>query len=98
MTIEELFLIIQNRKKMMPQKSYIASLFRKGNDSIIQKIGEESTEVIIEAKNSNKNRIISEVCDLLFHLLILLSYYNFNLDDIKAEFSKRNKSKQKFTE
>ena len=64
-----IYKIIEDRKKKMPEDSYVASLFDKGKDKIIQKVGEESTEVIIAAKNEGKDRIISEVADLIFHLL-----------------------------
>ncbi len=60
MTINQLYKIIESRKKEMPEKSYVASLFKEGKDKIIQKLGEESTEVIIAAKNESKIRIISQ--------------------------------------
>ena len=56
MTIDKLYKIIKNRRLKMPKDSYVASLFRAGQDRIIQKIGEEATEVIIAAKNKNKKR------------------------------------------
>src|SRR3989344_183695 len=73
MTLQKLYKIIENRKKNMPENSYIASLFRDGSDHIVQKIGEEAIEVVIAAKNESKDRIISEIADLVFHLLVLLS-------------------------
>lgn len=91
MTLEELYKIIQNRKGKMPKDSYVASMFREGKDRIIQKVGEESTEVIIAAKNGSKQRVISEVVDLLFHLLILLSFLNIKPSDVFEELEKRNK-------
>ncbi len=89
MTLEELEKIIENRKKKMPKDSYVASLFKKGADIIIQKVGEESTEVVIAAKNESKKRIISEVADLLFHILVLLSANNIKLMDVFKELNKR---------
>ncbi|OGE64550.1 phosphoribosyl-ATP diphosphatase [Candidatus Daviesbacteria bacterium RIFCSPLOWO2_02_FULL_36_7] len=94
MTIKKLYKIIEDRKKKMPEDSYVASLFDKGKDKIIQKVGEESTEVIIAAKNEGKDRIISEVADLIFHLLIMLSLFNITPSDILKELGKRRKESQ----
>lgn len=93
MTLEELYTIIEDRKAKMPKDSYVASLFSEGRDRIIQKVGEESTEVIIAAKNESKERIISEVADLLFHLLILLSSKNIMISDILNELEQRQQKK-----
>ena len=91
MKINKLLEIIKDRKLKMPKDSYVASLFKLGDDRIIQKIGEEATEVVIAAKNENKQRIVSEVADLLFHLLILLVSSNITLSDIEKELESRNK-------
>jgi len=90
MNINKLMKIIRDRKLKMPKESYVASLFKAGQDRIIQKVGEEATEVIIAAKNKNKKRIISEVADLLFHLLILLIYAGISFSNIEEELEKRN--------
>ena len=90
MKINKLLEIIQDRKQKMPKDSYVASLFRLGEDKIVQKVGEEATEVVIAAKNKNKKRIISEVADLLFHLLILLVSSDITLSDIEKELENRN--------
>ena len=74
----------------MPKDSYAASLFLLGEDRIIQKVGEEATEVIIAAKNKNKKRIISEVADLLFHLLVFLVLKDVTLPDIEKELESRS--------
>lgn len=92
MTLEELYKIIEDRKKKMPENSYVASLFREGPDKIIQKVGEESTEVIIAAKNESKERIISEIADLIFHLLIMMSLFEIKPRDILKELNKRKKN------
>lgn len=91
MKINKLLEIIKDRKLKMPKDSYVVSLFKSGEDRIVQKIGEEATEVVIAAKNKNKKRIISEVADLLFHLLILLVSSNITLSDIEKELEARNK-------
>ena len=91
MKLEKLYKKIIDRKKRMPKDSYVASLFRAGNDRIIQKIGEEATEVVIAAKNSDKTRCIEETADLWFHMLILLASKNISLDEILKELEKRQK-------
>ncbi|EKE15298.1 MAG: hypothetical protein ACD_12C00086G0009 [uncultured bacterium] len=91
MNIKKLYKIIINRKLKMPTDSYVASLFRLGEDRIIQKVGEEATEVIIAAKNKNKKRIIFEISDLLFHLLILSVSSKITLSDIEKELESRSK-------
>ena len=90
MNIKKLYRIIEDRKLKMPKDSYVASIFRLGEDRIIQKVGEEAIEVVIAAKNTNKKRIISEVADLLFHLLILLIMKNITLSNIEKELESRN--------
>lgn len=91
MTLEELYQIIEDRKKNMPYKSYVASLFREGKDRIIQKVGEEATEVVIAAKNEGGERIISEVADLIFHILIMLAAYDIKPAKVLKELDNRRK-------
>jgi phosphoribosyl-ATP pyrophosphohydrolase len=93
MTLEELYNIIEDRKEKMPKRSYVASLFRDGKDRIIQKVGEESTEVIIAAKNEGKKRIISEVADLIFHILVMLSSFGIKFEEVLEELAKRDLKK-----
>ncbi|HUQ85488.1 MAG TPA: phosphoribosyl-ATP diphosphatase [Candidatus Limnocylindrales bacterium] len=94
MTLDQLYKIIKDRKENMPKNSYVTSLLLQGEDRVIQKIGEEATEVIIAAKNTNKEKFTSETSDLLFHIIILLNLKNVTLDDIFLELENR-KSKQK---
>jgi len=93
MILEELYQIIEDRKKNMPKDSYVTSLFKSGRDRIIQKVGEEATEVIIAAKNKSKQRLISEVADLWFHTIILLSSSGISINEILEELGKRNENK-----
>lgn len=93
MNLEDLYKIIEDRKKKMPADSYVASLFREGEDRIIQKVGEEATEVIIAAKNETKERIISEVADLWLHTLVLLSAFRITPENIFLELQKRKNIK-----
>lgn len=90
MTIDELYKIIKDRKQKMPEGSYVASLFTEGKDRIIQKVGEEAVEVVIAGKNSDRNRIIEESTDLIFHLLTLLVNERITLGNIYEELEKRS--------
>jgi phosphoribosyl-ATP pyrophosphohydrolase len=92
MTLDKLYKIIEDRKKKRPDKSYVVSLFKGDKDRIVQKIGEEAIEVIIAAKNKSKSRIISEVADLFFHTLIMLSAFNIDPKEVLNELEKRDKS------
>lgn len=91
MTLEELYKIIISRKEELPEGSYVASLFKGDEDRIIQKVGEEATEVVIAAKNPSKERLVSETADLLFHTLVLLAARGVNLDEVMEELEKRKR-------
>ncbi|AXT55462.1 bifunctional phosphoribosyl-AMP cyclohydrolase/phosphoribosyl-ATP diphosphatase HisIE [Aquimarina sp. MMG015] len=74
---------IQDRKENQDnEKSYVASLFRKGINKVAQKVGEEAVEVVIEAKDDNEKLFLDESADLLFHYLILLQAKGYKLNDI----------------
>jgi phosphoribosyl-ATP pyrophosphohydrolase/phosphoribosyl-AMP cyclohydrolase len=89
--LHKLYEKIQERKETMPEGSYVASLFKKGSDKIIQKVGEEAVEAVIALKNKNKDEIVYETSDLLFHLLIALVDAGIKLSDIEEELLKRYK-------
>lgn len=91
MILDKLYKIILERKKTMPKGSYTASLFRKGEDKILQKIGEEATEVIVAAKGVSKQRIIEEIVDLFFMILILLVAKGISLQEVFEELERRRK-------
>lgn len=80
--LSKLFNLIEERKAEMPEGSYTTSLFKRGSDRIIQKVGEEAVEVVIAAKNRNKEEIKNESADLLFHLLVLLSEQGINPSEV----------------
>lgn len=94
MNINKLYKIIKDRQKNMPSNSYTTSLFKDGEDKIIQKVGEEAIETVIAAKNSNKNWVISEIADLIFHLLVMMAYLKIKPKNIFEELEKRNNSKK----
>lgn len=82
--------IISDRKKNPSEKSYTSSLFAKGINKIAQKVGEEATELVIEAKDDNKDLFLGEAADLLFHYLILLKAKNFELKDVISVLETRH--------
>jgi len=83
--------IIDDRKLSKSNKSYVSKLFSEGQNRIIQKVGEEAVELLIESKDNNKQKFIEESADLLFHFLILLNKKNIKLDEIVNELRLRSK-------
>lgn len=88
-TLDDVYRVIEDRKKNPREGSYVSGLFEKGLDKILKKVGEEAGEAVIGAKNKNKEEIIYETADLWFHSLIVLSYFGITPDDIYAELGKR---------
>lgn len=88
-SIYKLYELIRERKINNTEGSYTTYLFNSGIDKILKKIGEESSEVIIGAKNNNREEIIYELADLFYHSLVLMVEKDITLNDIKDELSKR---------
>jgi len=82
--------IIAARKNTPSSTSYTSQLFAKGINKVAQKVGEEATELVIEAKDDNKDLFLGEAADLLFHYLILLQAKNFELKDVISVLEKRH--------
>lgn len=87
--LQELYDEIVDRKKNPVEESYTNYLFTKGLDKILKKVGEESTEVVIAAKNNNREELISEMNDLIYHSLVLLVEKNISLEEIEEEANRR---------
>ncbi len=87
--IERLMAVLESRKGAEPETSYVASLYHKGLDSILKKIGEESVETIIAAKSGDKEQIIYEMADLWFHSLVLLAQQNLDAQQVLDELDRR---------
>lgn len=83
--------MIKDRKANPKKGSYTTSLFEAGLNKIAQKVGEEAVELVIEAKDENKDLFLNEAADLLYHYLVLLQAKNTSLDDVKAVLKKRHK-------
>lgn len=90
--IEELYFLLKDRKEKPKEGSYTNYLFREGLDKILKKVGEESSEVIIGAKNRNKEELIYEISDLVYHVLVLMVNEDVFIDDIKEELISRKRS------
>jgi len=88
-TLKQLDAVLQQRKQEDPNSSYVASLYSKGLDTILKKIGEEATETVIAAKSGDKEQIIYETADLWFHSLVLLAQQGLSSDDILQELDRR---------
>ena len=82
--------IIDLRRKSSDEKSYVKQLFEKGINKIAQKVGEEATEVIIEAKDNNEELFVGEAADLLFHFMVLLRAKNVSLQDVVYVLKQRH--------
>lgn len=85
--------VLDSRKTAEPNSSYVSSLYSKGLDAILKKVGEEATEVVMAAKDvehgSDKQKLVYEVTDLWFHTLILLAQQDLHPDDVLAELNRR---------
>jgi phosphoribosyl-ATP pyrophosphohydrolase/phosphoribosyl-AMP cyclohydrolase len=89
--IDQLRAIIKDRKNNPSDKSYTTSLFAKGTNKIAQKVGEEAVEIVIEAKDDNKDLFLGEAADLMFHYLILLEAKGYELDEVMDVLIARHK-------
>jgi len=87
--LNKLYELIQSRERERPEGSYTTYLFNNGLDKILKKVGEESAETIIAAKNEDRTRLTAEAADLVYHLLVLLVARGVSLDEIRAELSSR---------
>jgi phosphoribosyl-AMP cyclohydrolase / phosphoribosyl-ATP pyrophosphohydrolase len=83
--------IIRQRKVQPAESSYTSGLFKKGINTIAQKVGEEAVELVIEAKDNDNERFLNEAADLLFHYLVLLQVKGFSLNDVSDILRQRHK-------
>jgi len=89
--LAQLFMLIESRERDRPEGSYTTYLFDKGIDKILKKVGEESAETIIAAKNDDTQPLVAEVSDLIYHLVVLLVARGVSLDQIRDELARRRK-------
>ena len=88
--LSELQRFIEQRRKEMPDNSYTTRLFKDGISKIAQKVGEEAVETIIEALNGNREKIIYEGSDLLYHLIVMLTEKGLRIEDLAAQLQQRH--------
>lgn len=87
--LEQVYQVVLQRRDNPSQKSYVASLFAKGLDKILGKIGEEATETAVAGKGGNVEEVVYEAADLFFHVLVLLGYYDLPPEHIYQELRRR---------
>jgi len=81
--------VLEQRKAAAPDSSYVSSLYHKGLDAILKKIGEEATETVMAAKDGDKDKIVYEVADLWFHTMVLLAHEGLSAQQVLAELDRR---------
>lgn len=87
--------LLKERHKNRPQGSYTTKLFDSGAQKILQKVGEEAIEYILDAQNADKQKAVYEGADLLYHFMVSLVAQGWSLADIIAELEKRHSGKEK---
>lgn len=88
-TLYGLMEVVQNRKQQPEEGSYTCYLFEQGLDKILKKCGEECAEVIIAAKNGEAKETVNEVCDLVYHLLVMMAHQGIGLEAVMEELERR---------
>ncbi|MGY5215568.1 phosphoribosyl-ATP diphosphatase [Clostridium butyricum] len=94
--INDLYNVILERKNNVSEGSYTSYLFEKGVDKILKKVGEECTEVIISCKEYDKKEQINEICDLAYHVLVLMAQMGISVDEISEELGNRREKINNF--
>ncbi|MFA5805092.1 MAG: bifunctional phosphoribosyl-AMP cyclohydrolase/phosphoribosyl-ATP diphosphatase HisIE [Melioribacteraceae bacterium] len=91
--LNQLSELIKERKINLPENSYTTKLFKEGANRIIQKVGEEAIETVIAAKNRDKNEIVNETADLIYHLLVMLTEQEIEFEDVVQKLIERYREK-----
>ena len=87
--LRQLAEVLEQRKGAAADSSYVASLYDKGRDAILKKVGEEATETVMAAKDGEKEKLVYETADLWFHTLVLLAHEGLGPDDVLQELARR---------
>src|SRR5207253_90318 len=93
-TLTRLYELIASRQRERPEGSYTTYLFDQGIDKILKKVGEETTETIVAAKNEDREAFVHETSDLLYHLVVLLVERGVTLQQINGELAKRGSNRE----
>lgn len=88
-TLEKLYAVVLDRKQNPQEGSYTCYLFEKGMDKILKKVGEESAETIIAAKNGENAETVGEISDLIYHLMVMMAESGIDIQDVLAELDRR---------
>lgn len=91
--LNDLYALVESRKRDRPEGSYTTYLFNQGLDQILKKVGEESSETIIAAKNQDRRDLVAEASDLLYHLIVLMVERGLTLNEIRDELVSRRKKR-----
>ena len=87
--LDKLAEVLEARKQADADSSYVASLYKKGPDAILKKIGEEATELVLAAKSKDRDQVVYETADLWFHTLVLLAYMELSPQQVLTELDRR---------
>jgi phosphoribosyl-ATP pyrophosphohydrolase len=87
--LAQLAQVLEERKHADPAQSYVASLYGKGLDAILKKVGEEATETILAAKGGDREQIVHETADLWFHTMVMLNQLGIEPDAVIQELDRR---------
>jgi phosphoribosyl-ATP pyrophosphohydrolase len=89
--LDDLFDVIEDRKENLPEGSYTATLFthEKGENAVLEKLGEETTELLLASKDGDREEIAHESADIVYHLLVLLAMHDMTVADLRAELADR---------
>ena len=88
-SLEGLMELLKGRKELKPEGSYTTYLFEKGIDKILKKVGEEATEIVIAAKNPDAEELKYEICDFLYHVMVLMAEKGVTWEDVTQELANR---------
>lgn len=94
--LSDLYNVILERKNDKNEGSYTSYLFEKGINKILKKVGEECTEVIISSKENNKEEQVNEICDLTYHVLVLMAELGISVEEVSTELGKRREKINNF--
>ena len=89
--LDDLFAVIERRKETLPEDSYTASLFthERGANAALEKVGEETTEFVLAAKDQNREQLAHEAADVVYHLLVVLAMQEMSVEDLREELRDR---------
>lgn len=93
--LNDLYALIEKRKEERPAESYTTYLFDSGLDKILKKVGEEATETVVAAKNSNSFELAAETSDLLYHVIVLLVERGVSFQEVMDELKRRKQKRRK---